>query len=252
MQSKNGTSGNPITFTNYQDEVVELNGTEEITSSWTQHSGNIYKTTLSADIWQLFVDDDMMISARWPNATAWDGFWDNTVYWGHGTSSDSDGTQYDNPHDSVDLAGEGKSFAGGMAVLNVGNWKSWARVINSHTSGSNHFTYDAIGGGYKTQWETHRYFLECKLNMLDAEKEWFYDDGTNVLYLWAPGGGSPSGTIEGKTLSYAFDVDDCDYIVIDGLDFFATTFKFSESSQITVENCDLLYPSYSKRMLGDT
>ena len=48
-----GMSDAPITLTRYQDEEVILSGTVEINSNWTQHSGNIYKTTLSEDIWQL-------------------------------------------------------------------------------------------------------------------------------------------------------------------------------------------------------
>ncbi len=32
------------------------------------HSGNIYKTVLAEDVWQLFVDGRMQIIARWPNA----------------------------------------------------------------------------------------------------------------------------------------------------------------------------------------
>ena len=251
MQSKNGTAANPITFTNYQDEVVELNGTEEITSSWTQHSGNIYKTTLSADVWQLFVDDDMVLSARWPNnslATLWDT--DDT--WGWSSSQSSDGHMYDSPHDGIDLTDLSFSVQGAMAVLNVGHWKSWARVVNSHNSGSNNFTYDAIGDDFKTDPENHHYFIECKLQLLDAENEWFYDDGTSTLYLWAPGGGNPSSkTVEGKTLDYAFDINDCDYINITGLDFFATTFALNLCQHVTVEDCDFLYPSYSKRMIGD-
>ena len=53
-----GSSGNRITFTNYKDEEVILSGTVPITSMWTQYSGNIYKTTLNEDIWQLFVDPE--------------------------------------------------------------------------------------------------------------------------------------------------------------------------------------------------
>jgi len=53
-----GESGAPITLTPYQDEEVILSGTLPITSNWTHHSGNIYKTTLNEDIWQLFVDPE--------------------------------------------------------------------------------------------------------------------------------------------------------------------------------------------------
>lgn len=63
-----GTSNNPITITNYDDEVVVMDGTEEIDESWTLYDGNIYSTTLSEDITQLFVDHKMMTLARYPNA----------------------------------------------------------------------------------------------------------------------------------------------------------------------------------------
>ncbi len=42
-----------------------------------RHTGNIYKTTLSEDIWQLFVDGKMMTLARFPNALTFsDEMWD--------------------------------------------------------------------------------------------------------------------------------------------------------------------------------
>ncbi|MCK4959215.1 MAG: hypothetical protein KAT00_07435, partial [Planctomycetes bacterium] len=63
-----GSAADPITFTNYNGETVILDGTETISSGWTVHSGNIYKTTLSEDVWQLFVSGEQMIPARWPNA----------------------------------------------------------------------------------------------------------------------------------------------------------------------------------------
>ena len=65
-----GNKGNPITLTRYQDKEVILSGTLPITSNWTRHSGNIYKTTLSEDIWQLFVDGKHMTLGRFPKALA--------------------------------------------------------------------------------------------------------------------------------------------------------------------------------------
>ena len=50
MAAQNGTAANPITFTNYRDEEVILDGTIPITTNWTQHAGNIYKTTVTQDI----------------------------------------------------------------------------------------------------------------------------------------------------------------------------------------------------------
>lgn len=71
-----GTSGDPITLPPYQDEKVILSGTLPITSGWPQRSGNIYKTTLSEDIRQLFVDGKHMTLARFPNALAFSDLMD--------------------------------------------------------------------------------------------------------------------------------------------------------------------------------
>ena len=63
-----GSSTKQITFTNYNEEEVIIAGTVQIpTTDWSVHTGSIYKTTLTQDIWQLFVDSDMMTAARWPN-----------------------------------------------------------------------------------------------------------------------------------------------------------------------------------------
>ncbi|MCK4958639.1 MAG: hypothetical protein KAT00_04555, partial [Planctomycetes bacterium] len=64
INNLDGTSSSPITFTNYNGEEVIIDGTEPVSSGWTVHSGNIYKTTLSEDVWQLFVNGEQMIPAR--------------------------------------------------------------------------------------------------------------------------------------------------------------------------------------------
>ena len=250
----NGRSDAPITFTRYGNENVTLDGSQPISglgsNGWTLHEGNIYKTILNTDIWQLYVDGELMIAARWPNArledrTVWD--WD---YWAWGNEpASSNGTLVDEPHGDIDLAASGLDMTGAMAVLDVGSWKSWTRVVNSHTAGFNTFTYDEAETYIA---KNHYYFLEAKLNLLDAEKEWFYDKTTKTLYLHAPGGGVPSGDIRGKTQTYAFNVTDSTHIKLKGLDFFGTTFRFYNSTHITIEDCELLYPSCSKRMLGST
>ena len=245
-----GTAGDPITFTNYENEDVILDGTIPITSGWVVHTGDIYKTTLARDIWQLFVDGKAMISARWPNAR-WDddSIWDRDGRWGKGTASDVDGIQYDDGERN--LAGSGLDMTGAIALLNVGNWKTWAKVVESHGAGANFFTYVPVNSGYKDSWSNHRFFFECKLNLLDTAEEWFYEPDTKTLYLRTDDSSDPAGRdVRGKVQSYFFDISDSSHIKIMGLDFFGTTFRSTDCVNITVEDCDLLYPSYSKRMLG--
>ncbi len=255
INNLNGTSGNPVTFKAYQNETVTLDGTQSLgdlgSSGWTLHSGNIYKTTLTADIWQLFDDGEMMIMARWPNAFLHDGsIWDQPGTWGRGhDGASSNGTMVDNVNNGHDLAATGLDMTGAMGVMNIGSFRTWPKKVLSHTGGSNTFTYAPVAANeYRTK--LGYYYLECKLNLLDAEREWFYDPATKTLYLWAPGGGVPSGNIRGKTQTYAFNISNSDWLVLDGLNFFGTTFNMTGCSSCTVENCNLQFPSFSRRMLG--
>ena len=67
--NKIGTSGNPIIIEAYGSEEVTIDGTVDITGSWTSHGNGIYKlSSYSTNITQLFVDNEPMVNARWPNA----------------------------------------------------------------------------------------------------------------------------------------------------------------------------------------
>jgi len=252
MDDHDGADGYPIVFTNYNNERVAMDGTVLIDSMWEVHSGNIWKTTLDYDVWQLFVDWNEMVMARWPNANFEDGsVWDKENHWGHGTiDEDSEayenGTLIDAPHGDVDLAGSGLDITDAIAILNVGSFKTWTRRVLTHSG--NTFTYDPVPG-----WKTkhHDYFLEGMLEFLDAEAEWFFDIETKMLYFWAPNGADPNELhIRGKVQSYAFEISNSDHVQIKSLEFFGTTFKFDNCDYALVEGCNLFYSSCYKRMLG--
>ncbi|MBC8375921.1 MAG: T9SS type A sorting domain-containing protein [FCB group bacterium] len=240
-----------ITIASYSGENVRMDGTISIDSSWIQHSGSIYKTTLAEPVWQLFVNDEMMISARWPNAT-FENLWLTDEIWAWGNAQDDNGLQYDLPHDGESLSNLNFSLEdGGIAILNVGNWKTWARPVLNHTPGSDNFGYEPVPG-YKTKWQNHHYFLEGKLELLDSPGEWFYNPETQELYLWLPGGGNPSNqSVHGKIQDYAITISNSNNVSIRGLDFFATTLTLNGSEDVLIEDCDFNFPSYSKRMIGD-
>ena len=247
-----GSEGLPITFTSFLNEKVVLDGTKAIDSLWVLHSDNIWKTTIDFDIWQLFVDRSEMIMARWPNASFTDGsIWDKEDHWGHGTidldeNSYSNGTLIDYPHGEVNLAESGLNIVDAIAILNVGSFKTWTRRVLTHSG--NTFTYDPV-----PDWKLkhHDYFLEGKLEFLDNENEWFFNPETKELYLYPPDGLDPNELeIRGKVQSYAFDITNSDYVELKNIEFFATTFRFTNSDYGLVEGCNLFYPSCYKRMLG--
>lgn len=246
------TAGSTITIQNQPGETVVLDGTEPVSGAWTVHSGNIYKTTLTKDIWQLFVDDEMMTSARWPNAEAWTAaMWDKDANWIQQGAASSDGNFID-ASGGHELAASGKDFTGAMAVMNTGSWLSFARPVISHSAGSNTFTYDPIGSQYHWKIENGSAFFEAAYACLDANKEWYYNSVTKELFLIADDGLSPAGRdIRGKTITYGLEIQNSQNVAVRGIDFRSCTFKVSGSDEIVIEDSNVLFPSYSKRMLGE-
>lgn len=233
----------PIIFKAYPNEKVVIDGTEPINSPWEKYKGNIYRTKIKKDIWQLFVGDKMMMPARWPNARLDDGsVWEQDKNWAHGSKNSEFGKMATRTEEGRhDLAKTNLDFTGAMAVLNIGKWQTHSRKVLSHKAGDNEFTYQADNPVLKDKtfwdngyWEqTQRYYLECHLNCLDSEGEWYFDPKSKDLYLWAPGGGVPQN-VRGQTMTYGFDADNVSYVVLKGLDFFACTFKFRNAEHCTI------------------
>ena len=247
-----GNSGNPIIFTSYNNERVVFDGTISIDSTWIPYLDNIWSVNIDFDIWQLFVDYEEMVMARWPNANFRDGsIWDKENHWAHGLIDDDEnayqnGTMIDKPHGNISLADIGFNIQGATAILNVGSFKTYTKEVLSHNGNS--FTYEPVD-----LWKTkhHDYFLERKLEFLDSEGEWFYDPDSSKLYFWPIDNVNPNTlNIRGKVQSYAFDINNSDYVEIRDLEFFGTTFKFNNSDNSIVDHCNLVYPSCYKRMLG--
>ena len=158
IDNLDGTSSAPVIFTNYNDERVVIDGTIPITSTWTQiGSSNLWRTKLTQDIWQLFINWEEQVMARWPNAKFSDGtIWDNDNYWAKGTIDDdenaySNGTIISDPY--TNSAGtlislSSKSFdldetnKEAIAILNLGSFRTWSRFVTSHSG--NTFNYDIV------------------------------------------------------------------------------------------------------------
>ena len=260
-----GTQEKPITIRSHPGEVVTFDGTVPITSSWENYKGDIYVTSLDKDVWQLFVDGEMQINARWPNA-----FWhDYSVFdytkWGF-ASADSTftptmGTGIIVDNGTQGLAKSGLNATAAIALLNIGSWLTWAGLVERHTPGEDSFDFNLqqkIEGYVDFHGQQSRYFLEDKLEFLDAPTEWFFDKNTKKLFLWTRNSDHPEAHgIRSKTSMYAFTITNGSaWLILSNLNFFATTVFISgkdtldEVSNIRMESLHFSYPSYSKRMLG--
>lgn len=200
ISGKKGTSSQPVVIRGYQDEVPIIDGTIPIKpkgkSVWKLGKDGIYRAKIEQDIWQLFVDGEMMTNARWPNAL-WS---DKTVflnkYWAKSAKSSTRGKMVDNG--AKNLAGSGLDATGAMAILNIGSFNTFTAIVKSHTPGQNFFTYPDTFGDIKFKASHNQYFLEDKLEFLDNAGEWFYNKNTKTIYVKTLDGKSPEGRIRGK------------------------------------------------------
>jgi len=246
--TRSGQPDNPIRFVAAEGENVILDGTEPITGTWAQHSGNIYKTKVAETFEQLFVDRAMMIEARWPNMR-FEKLFDRSAW-----AKAAEGSRYGRMIDPA-LAKTGVDWTGARVTLNVAHqFFTWSRIVDQHTSGSNTFIYTknlnwiTHYADKTTPWEDDYYYLSGKLEALDAPTEWFLDDRNGQLYLWAEDGKNPVGRkVVYKKRDYAFDISRCDYIEVRGFSFFATAFRFNRCNHCVIENCRLVFPSYSRK-----
>ena len=250
-----GAPGHSVQIQAYPGEKVIFDGTETVTGQWSLYKGSIYKITLPKGIGQVFVGSELMIEARWPNMRRDQVFARDC--WAR--------TEMGSTHGRVisdEVAKSGIDWTGAIACLNVAHqWWTWNRPITAHKAGSNTLEYpaDLVGlCGYDPKddptnphlaekWADDYFYLFGKLEALDVETEWFQDQATGVLYLFAPGGVDPSKLeVRYKVRDYAVRANSLHDIEIKGINFFATTFRLEDCDRCLVENCELIYPSYSR------
>ena len=176
----------------------------------------------------------------------------------------------DDSVNAVSLAASGVDYTGATAILHIGSWLSWAQEIKTHKKGSDTFTYSADfersgnmrrgGGIFKSRPEFFHqknikhgegyYFIEG-LQCLDAPGEWFYTPQDKMLYLMPPTDPKKPIEIKIKRRTYGLTLEDCEHVIVRGIDFFASTFRLKDCRSVVVEDCSAMYPSYNKIVLGD-
>ena len=203
ISGKTGTADSPIIIRGYDDEIPIIDGTIPLTpkagtGGWAHDTTTgIYSAEIEdKDIWQLFVDGEMMTNARWPNA-----LWSTktvflNTHWAKSASSSTRGRMVDNTVPS--LAASGLNATGAMAILNIGSFNTFTASVESHTPTENFFTYNDTFDDINFKPWRNQYFLEDKLEFLDNAGEWFYNKKTKTVYVKTPDGASPAGNIRGK------------------------------------------------------
>jgi len=259
VQGLTGTEEQPIVIRGYGNERPILDGTVEITpeeGEW-QRDGNIYFGKIKHTIWQLFFDDLMMTNARWPDAN-WSKktLFDGNKNWAKTSKTSKRGKIID---DGDALKNSGKDMTGAMAILNIGSWNTFVAPVELHNPGDNFFTYEDTFGKIHLNMRAGKFYLEDKLELLDAAEEWFFDKDSSTLYFIPPADRSftPTTMLRGKVQTYALTITDSRHVVLKNIDFFGTTLTGTSKKwrkdkfidKIRFDSLNFMYPCASKRML---
>ncbi|MCB0778735.1 MAG: right-handed parallel beta-helix repeat-containing protein [Flavobacteriales bacterium] len=197
---QSGTAAQPIVVGAYGSGARPVIDGSTTVTGWVQHQGNIWKAPMTGPVSQVFVDGAHMTLARYPN----NGWLRND----QGTSSSL--------HD--DALGQPNGYwTGATLVVRSTFWSYSTPTVQSFNNGTLGFQpiwYDL----YDYDWG---YFLCNKLEELDSPGEWYHDQNTGELYLWAPGGGDPGAhLVEATTREKGLKVYwQREHIVIRDLEF---------------------------------
>jgi hypothetical protein len=240
LVSKNGSSGNYLTFKAADGEKVTIKATT-VVNGWQLHSGSIYKANVNMSIDSrfrtLYHNGEYMDLARWPNNVDNDRWTLNTVAVTGGDASSFQAASIPN----IDWTG------GLVYYLGAHSGTSWTRPITSSTATQiNHVGVDITKWPFDphnpTVWRSipgnnrGQMFLFNKLEALDYAREWFYDSANTILYFQTPDGSIPAnGTVEIATRQYGAQLTG-QYIKVEGIDFFGGSIKISGSNNVFFNN----------------
>ncbi len=233
------TPNSGITITSYDGEPVTVDGSDPVTG-WTQYQGSIYQASIvlgTGDTNQVFVGNQMMTEARWPNSN--DLF---HVNWAATQTGTTDTVVVDSNLPNINWTGAKIHLWSGTDP-----WDPQTGTVTASQAGQVTFTVDGASfppyiepaaGGY--------YYLFGSLGALDTENEWFYDSSIGILYFWAPGGVNPSTLdVHAKQRQYAFDLSGKSNVTIQNVNLFATSINMDAlSTNNTLDGINAQYVSH--------
>lgn len=206
--SKRGDVGKPIVFGSYGSAgapAPEFTGSDRVTT-FTQIAGNIWKANIVGTVSDVYFNDKRQTPARMPNT----GWYSNAA---------ATAGQNIKVVKTPDLNGAAGAYVGANIHMRTVNWAFETKRIVASSPGQvtidSNFTFDVTDG----QWG---YFLDGRLEYLDAAGEWFHDKAAGVLYFRTPDGSNPNNAmveavVRDKAIDLFVPTGQDAYLVIDGL-----------------------------------
>jgi len=260
-----GSPDAPVRFAAVKAGTVVIDGTEVISTPWKKEKGGIYKTPLDFAPEQVFFDQRPMIWARWPNMKFGENWFDHKK-WARTDEGSQPGRVVCSELSELDFDLVGATV---YIKYSKGN-NTWSREILSMNddglgfkwNDADFYTKDRTAEdgfrGYGEELEAgeekskrlglphplanNEFFIRGKLELLDAEEEWFHDAASGTLYFYAPASQAPEGgKVRYKKRDYGFFGEGVAHLELKGIAFFGCSLDL-EGRNITLDQCRFLYP----------
>lgn len=232
------TPNSGITIEAYNFETVVIDGSDPVTG-WTPYQGAIYKAKVamrSDDTNQVFVGNNMMTEARWPNGD--DLFHVNWAIAQRGT----------NIGQIVDSNLPAVNWTGAKIHLWSGSdpFGHETGTVTAHGNGQLSIDVETGTCPYICPAPGGYYYLFGILAALDVEREWYYDSSSETLYFMAPGKVDPNTIdVRSKQRQYAFDLRGKSGVTIRNIGIFASSIVTdSTSMNNTLDRLNAQYVSH--------
>lgn len=172
-----GGSALPTVLGAYGSGESPIIAGSDLVQGWTKVAGNTWRASVAEEVKGLFFNGEWQPPARTPNA----GF----ATTGENIAGGAGSVQIKTPS----LSGGANAYAGATLRIRTSNWSYENRKVTASSNGQltidSATSFDVSDGGWG-------YFLDGKLEFLDAPGEWFYDAGARTLYFNAPGDVEPA------------------------------------------------------------
>ena len=149
-----------ITFNSYGTGAMPIIKGSTLVTTWTVHSGSIWKATLAQRPYFLYANTSLKTLARAPNTGTWN-------------LSAATGTSLT----STAVGSSGLNFVGANVCIREYDWQLNRQVVTTQASNTVNWATSINAAAANAN-----FYFDNKLSLLDTEGEWFWDSATNTLY----------------------------------------------------------------------
>ena len=270
---RGGTADSPYVIAGAAGAVAVIDGTVPLEGQWRPAAATrpgVWQmevprsATPLGGVTQLRMSGEMATPARWPNAlwadrsvfnwTSWSKF-DRRRPWAPARYRPGQPLTLFDAGGPRGLGASGVSAKGAIFVGNIAHDDTFVGTVTAHDAGSDQFevllesSVDKMGN---TKVGNSYYFLEGLASFVDLPTEWSFAASTRLLTVRTADGAAPAA-VTVKASTYAFNITDSPHLVLANLTLFGTTINAQGPNigHLRLDTVDFVFPSFSRRMLGD-